>query len=97
MPLDFHADSGDEPRYLTSDYIAQQTRDRGMQDLVQIGHLCVLDVLEPDHRAEVIKQLCESQIHVVSLPATESYVKGRADQTRTWRGITRIKELRAAE
>ena len=32
---------------------------------------------------------------MISLPATELHVKGRA-ASRTWRGITRIEELRAA-
>jgi cytosine deaminase len=81
---------------LTSDYIAEQTVARGMQGRVSVGHLCMLDVLEPAHRARVVERLREAQIHVVSLPATELHVKGRADARRTWRGITRIAELRTA-
>jgi cytosine deaminase len=96
VPLDFHADSADDPALLTSDYIAQQVRAYSMQGQVQIGHLCLLDVLEPDARARVIEALCESEIHVVSLPATESHVKGRPDTKRVWRGVTRISELRSA-
>jgi cytosine deaminase len=95
VPLDFHADSADDPAMLTSDYIAEQTIARGMQGRVSVGHLCMLDVLEPAHRARVVERLREAQIHVVSLPATELHVKGRADARRTWRGITRIAELRA--
>jgi cytosine deaminase len=56
----------------------------------------MLDVLEPDHRARVIERLREARIHVVSLPATEMHVRGRTDPRRTWRGVTRIEELRAA-
>ncbi len=96
VPLDFHADSSDDPTMLTCDYIAQQTRARGMQGHVTLGHLCTLDVLEPDHRARVIEQLHDAELHTVSLPATESHVKGRTDVCRTWRGVTRIEELRAA-
>ena len=54
VPLDFHADSGDDPSRLTCDYIAEQTIARGMQGRVTLGHLCTLDVLEPDRRARVI-------------------------------------------
>jgi cytosine deaminase len=96
VPLDFHADSSDDPALLTSDYIAEQTIARGMQDRVTLGHLGMLDVLEPDHRARVIAKLCEARIHVISLPATELHVKARTDTRRTWRGITRIGELRDA-
>jgi cytosine deaminase len=96
VPLDFHADSSDDPALLTTDYIAEQTIARGMQGRVSLGHLCMLDVLEPAHRARVIGRVREAGIHVISLPATELHVKGRADTRRTWRGITRIAELRDA-
>jgi cytosine deaminase len=96
VPLDFHADSADDPAMLTSDYIAEQTIARGMQGRVSLGHLCTLDVLPPAQRARVVHRLAEAQIHVVSLPATELHMKGRGDAQRTWRGITRIAELRAA-
>src|SRR5439155_792453 len=96
VPLDFHADSADDPAMLTSDYIAEQTIIRGMQGRVTVGHLGTLDVLTPDHRARVIDKLREAGLHVISLPATELHVKGRGDDRRTWRGVTRIAELRAA-
>ncbi len=96
VPLDFHADSSDDPSMLTCDYIAEQTLTRGLQGSVALGHLCLLDVLEPDHRGQVIDKLLAANIHAISLPATESHVKGRADICRTWRGITRIEELRRA-
>lgn len=94
VPLDFHADSGDDPARLTCDYIAAQTIARGMQGRVTLGHLCTLDLLAPDHRARVIDKLRAAEIHVISLPATEMHVKGRAD-TRAWRGVTRLEQLRA--
>lgn len=95
VPLDFHADSGDDPSALTCDYIAEQTIARGMQGRVTLGHLCTLDMLEPDHRARVIDTMRQAGIHVISLPATEMHVKGRADR-HTWRGVTRLEELRTA-
>jgi len=95
VPLDFHADSGDDPARLTCDYIAEQTIVRGLQGRVTLGHLCTLDLLEPQHRARVIDKLREAGIAVISLPATEMHVKGRADK-HAWRGVTRIEELHAA-
>ncbi|MBI3329490.1 MAG: amidohydrolase family protein [Nitrospinae bacterium] len=95
VPLDFHADSSDDPALLTCEYIAEQTIAHGMQGQVTLGHLCTLDVLEPDRRARVIDKLREAGIHAISLPATELHVKGRSD-ARAWRGVTRIAELRAA-
>jgi cytosine/creatinine deaminase len=95
VPLDFHADSGDDPSRLTCDYIARQTIARGMQGRVTLGHLCTLDMLEPGQRARVIDTMREAGIHVISLPATEMHVKGRADK-HAWRGVTRLEELRAA-
>jgi cytosine/creatinine deaminase len=94
--LDFHADSADDPAQLTTDYIAEQTIARGMQGRVTLGHLCTLDVLEPAHRARVIGRVRDAGIHVISLPATELHVKARTDTRRTWRGVTRLAELREA-
>jgi cytosine deaminase len=96
VPLDFHADSGDDPAMLTTDYIADLTLRHGMQGRVTIGHVGMLDVLAPKHRADVIAKLREAQVHVISLPATELHVKGRADTQKTWRGVTRLGELRDA-
>src|SRR5919198_5737895 len=95
VPLDFHADSSDDPSRLTCEYIAEQTMVRGMQGRVTLGHLCTLDVLEPDRRARIIGKLRQAGTHVISLPATEMHVKGRADRY-AWRGVTRLGELRAA-
>jgi cytosine deaminase len=92
--LDFHADSGDDPSRLTCDYIAEQTMARGMQGRVTLGHLCTLDMLEPEPRARVIDKIRQAGIHVISLPATELHVKGRAHK-HAWRGVTRLEELRA--
>jgi cytosine deaminase len=94
--LDFHADSSDDPAMLTCDYIAEQTVAHGMQGQVTLGHLSTLDMLEPAHRADVIAKLHEAGVHAMSLPATESHVRGRGDTRRTWRGVTRIGELREA-
>jgi cytosine deaminase len=96
VPLDFHADSSDDPALLTCDYIAEQTIERGMQGRVTLGHLCMLDVLDPAHRARVIAKLREARIHVISLPATELHVKARTDTRRTWRGVAPLGELREA-
>ena len=57
VPLDFHADSSDDPALLTCTYIAEQTIARGMQGRVVLGHLCTLDMLEAEHRARVIDLL----------------------------------------
>jgi len=95
VPLDFHADSADDPSLLTCEYIAEQTSVRGMQGRVTLGHLCTLDVLEPDQRARVIDKLRQAGVHAISLPATELHVKGRSSMRR-WRGVTRIEELRTA-
>src|SRR6267142_2091778 len=65
VPLDFHADSSDDPALMTTDYIAEQTLARGMQGRVTLGHLCMLDVLEPDHRARVVDKIREAGIHVI--------------------------------
>jgi cytosine deaminase len=53
-------------------------------------------MLEADQRAQVIDLLQQAGMHAISLPATELHVKGRSQAPRTWRGVTRIGELRQA-
>jgi cytosine deaminase len=53
-------------------------------------------MLEAEQRVRAMELLQRAGIHAVSLPATELHVKGRALAPRTWRGVTRIGELRAA-
>lgn len=96
VPLDFHADSSDDPAMLTCTYIAEQTIARGLQGRVTLGHLCTLDVLEAAQRTQAIDLLQRAGIHAISLPATELHVKGRSPAPRTWRGVTRIDALRQA-
>src|ERR687886_156582 len=67
--LDFHADSSDDPALLTCTYIAEQTIARGMQGRVVLGHLCTLDMLAAEQRAQVIDLLQWANIHAISLPA----------------------------
>ena len=95
VPLDFHADSGEDVSMLTTDYIADQTVRHGMQGRVTVGHVGMLDALEPAHRAEVIAKLRAARVNVISLPATELHVKGRLPRMK-WRGVTRLDELRDA-
>ena len=96
VPLDFHADSSDDPAMLTVDYIAEQTIRYGMQGRVTVGHVGLLDALPPPQRADVIAKLRDARVHVIALPATELHVKGRTDAQKTWRGVTRLAELREA-
>jgi cytosine deaminase len=51
-------------------------------------------MLDPEPRARIIDKIRQAGIHVISLPATELHVKGRADK-HAWRGVTRLEELRA--
>src|SRR5437763_15059356 len=67
-----------------------------MEGRVGLGDFCTLDMLEAEHRARVMGLLQRAGIHAISLPATELHVKGRSPAPRTWRGITRISELRHA-
>src|SRR5213076_310164 len=69
VPLDFHADSSDDPSMLTSDYIAEQTIARRMQGRVTVGHLSTLDVLEPDPRRAAFARRGKAASHAFTCPA----------------------------
>ena len=95
VPLDFHADSGDDPSrsHLRLHRRADdRSRHAGTGDTRPSVHPRYAGTRPSRPRYRTIRQ---AGIHVISLPATEMHVKGRADK-HTWRGVTRLEELRAA-
>jgi cytosine/creatinine deaminase len=96
LALDLHVDEGlhDDARALAC--VAGLTIEFGMQGRVVCGHACSLAV-QPDQEAlGTLHRCAEAGIHVVALPTTNVYLQGEWDRTPLRRGITRLREARAA-
>lgn len=95
VPIDMHVDESDNPADLTLAVVARETQRTGYAGRVTAGHCCSLDAQEPELRHEVIERVAEAGVHVVTLPSTNLYLQGRADQVRVRRGVAPVKELLA--
>lgn len=97
--VDFHADLADDasdPRFAAASYIAQTAIERGFVGRVSLGHVTSLAALTAEEARPVLERLAAAQISIITLPATDLYLGGRADAKNPRRGITPVKQLRAA-
>jgi len=99
LPIDMHADFADDtsdPRFATIGYIAQKTIETGYQGRVALGHVTSLGSLDEEELEPLLELLHEAQLHVVTLPATDTYLGGRKDTKNPRRGLTPVRRLRSA-
>ncbi|MPZ95123.1 MAG: amidohydrolase family protein [Propionibacteriales bacterium] len=96
-PVDMHADFADDTsdhRFASAQHIAEQAIKLGYQSRVSLGHVTSLASLTPPEAEPVIDALREADVHIVTLPATDLYLGGRADVTNQRRGLTPVHLLR---
>lgn len=97
LDLDFHVDETADPAARGLRRIAETALERGFRGRIVCGHASSLS-LQPEEEAEAtIALVSQAGIGVVALPGANLYLQGRAaGRTPTWRGVTRVLELRAA-
>lgn len=95
LPLDFHVDEslGDCNGLEMIADIALATRFDGR---VLCGHACSLMDRDTDSVKRIADKLARAGIAVCALPTTNLYLQDRRDGTPDRRGLTRLRELRAA-
>ena len=94
--VDMHVDETDDVEARTLAMLADATQRHGWQGRVTAGHTCALASYPDPYAAEVIGQVEQAGIHMVTNPATNLMLQGRLDRQPIRRGITRVKELLAA-
>jgi cytosine deaminase len=94
--VDFHVDFSDEPDHLHIHEVIRQTRRRGWQGRVTVGHLTELAALPPLDQEAIVRDIAGAGIGVVCLPATDLYLMGRGDDMNVRRGLTPVRRLLAA-
>ncbi len=96
---DFHADLADDARderFALAGYIAKETAARGLEERVTLGHVTSLASQAPEERATTLRQLADAGVGVVTLPITDLYLAGRADDRSIRRGVVPLRELWSA-
>ena len=96
LALDFHVDEGLDDKLDGLETIADLAIETGFQGPVLCGHACNLMNLDPEALKKLTEKLVLSGISVASLPAANLFLQGRTAGTPDRRGVTRIRELRAA-
>lgn len=91
--VDMHVDESGNPDDLAILDLCRATRQHRWEGRVTAGHLCSLEAVEPAKAADIIAQIADAGITVVSLPSCNLYLQGREDLTRVRRGVTRVRKM----
>ncbi|HVL35394.1 MAG TPA: amidohydrolase family protein, partial [Burkholderiales bacterium] len=76
--------------------VIERTRALGMAGRVVASHCSALAALEPADAAKVIEGFADAGIGVITLPAANLFLQGRAAAKLAPRGLTRVVALQAA-
>ncbi len=96
LDLDFHVDEGLDADATALADIAAFTLQRGWQGRVTCGHACSLSVQPAAQAQATLVQVARADITLAALPTTNLYLQGSWRETPVERGITRLREARAA-
>ena len=91
--VDMHVDESGDPNDLAILELCHATKRHHWEGRVTAGHLCSLEAVEPAKANEIIAQIADAGITVVSLPSCNLYLQGRQDATCIRRGVTRVRAM----
>lgn len=94
VPADFHLDFDLDPAGSSIPKVAEETKKRGHEGRVSIGHVSKLAAMRPERFEEMARLLAEAGIALTVLPATDLYLlMGRDAERERPRGVARAAEL----
>jgi cytosine deaminase len=97
LDVDLHVDETGSAASATLLQIAEAVLRSGFRGQVVCGHCCSLSVLSDELAERTIRRVREANLNIVSLPLVNQYLQGRRPgATPVWRGITLLRELKAA-
>lgn len=95
IDIDLHVDEAARADALP--HVARAAIRHGYEGRVTCGHCCSLALMSDAEIRERIALLADAGIGIVTLPTVNLYLQGREQGvTPRWRGVTPVKELRAA-
>lgn len=97
VDIDMHVDETDDPCSRTLEYLAAKTIKEKYFRRVTAGHTCALSAYDNYHAAKVIALVKKAEMNMITNPATNLMLQGRQDRGNIRRGLTRVKELLAAQ
>lgn len=95
--LDLHVDENDVASGTALEVVARVALRRRFLQPILCGHCCSLSRQQEGRQREIVAQVRDAGIGVVSLPSCNLYLQDRASgRTPRWRGVTLVHELDAA-
>jgi len=94
--VDMHCDETDDPLSRHIETLAAETINHGLQGRVAGSHLTSMHSMDNYYVSKLIPLIAEAQIGVIANPLINITLQGRHDTYPKRRGMTRVKELRAA-
>lgn len=92
-PLDFHLDEHLDTSRPLFDAVFERVRKYGMQGRTVLSHCSVLSALPRSDYERIRDEMLELDLGVVTLPAANLYLQGRAHDVLPPRGLTRVADL----
>jgi cytosine deaminase len=96
IAVDLHTDEQLNPGMLSIRELAAQVRRRGLAQRVTASHCVSLGSLDPAALAEVLAEVRDAGLAVVTLPITNLYLQGWESPAPVPRGLPAVRELLAA-
>jgi len=96
VPVDLHLDETVDPASFWLERLAEETLARGLEGRVTASHCCSLASVPPEVARRTAEKVAAADITVIALPALNLYLQDRGDDTPRRRGLTLVRELRAA-
>jgi cytosine deaminase len=96
IDVDLHTDEQLNPGMLTIRELARQVSARGLTQRVTASHCVSLGSLDPAALADVLAEVRDAGLAVVTLPITNLYLQGRESAAPVPRGLPAVRELLAA-
>jgi len=91
--VDFHLDFLDDDQPLQLPIVIAETRKRGWQGRVCLGHMTKLAGLPPEDLKAIATDLQTANISVLALPASDLYMMSRKDTHNVRRGVAPLHQL----
>src|SRR5256884_856397 len=95
--IDCHCDETDDPQSRFTEVMAADTLEQGWQGRVTASHCTAMHSYDNAYAFKLIRLLARAQVNVVANPFDNVVLQGRFDSYPKRRGITRVKELLAAD
>lgn len=91
--VDFHLDFLDDETPLLLPFVLEETIRRGWQGRVCLGHMTKLAGLPPDALQALVPLMCQADVSILALPASDLYMMSRKDTHNVRRGVAPIHQL----